>query len=349
MVMGVAHEQKRHFTIMVIPHSERSVRSFRVPLAYLEAGLALVGLAGLALLIFANSYQRMTTNMAELRQLRQLTANQRQQLDSLSKETETVQESLKQLEALDQQVRQMLKLAPKPAPNPPNSDGIDAVGLAPLAPNYRPNERDAARIAAVGGPGIRTGSLEASGLIAMGTTDSQTEVSRGDLELSSQMLLALEQAKAEIETRQDSMEQLQQDVAEKLRYLAAKPSGWPVYGEITSGYGYRRNPYGWGSEFHPGIDIAAPYGTEVLATADGVVVGAGWDGGYGKKVTIDHGYGFQTIYGHNSRIAVEVGQHVKRGQVIAYVGMTGRTTGPHVHYEVHVNGSLTDPRKYLAN
>lgn len=345
----LAKDRKRFLTIMVIPHSERSVRSFRVPLAYLEAGLAVLGLAGLALLIFTNSYQKMASNMGELRQLRQLTSEQREQLDSLSKETEAVQESLKQLEELDRQVREMMKLAPKPASS--GSQDNQSVGLAPAdQPNYRPTLRDAARIASIGGPGLPAGSAETSGLIAtLGPADSEAQASRGDLEISAQMLATLEQAKTEIEARQDSLEQLQKDIAEKLRYLAAKPSIWPSYGDITSNFGYRRNPYGWGSEYHPGIDIAAPYGSPVYATGEGTVIEAGWDGGYGKKVAIDHGYGFVTMYGHNSRIAVEVGDHVKKGQVIAYVGMTGRTTGPHVHYEVRVNGQLVNPRKYLTD
>lgn len=344
----LAREHKRFFTIMIIPHSERTVRSFRVPLAYVEAVLTVLGLVGLALLIFTNSYQKMTANMGELRQLRQVTAEQREQLDSLSKETEAVQDSLRKLEDLDRQVREMMKLGPKPtAPAP--KDG-NSVGLAPVSPNYRPTLRDAARVASLGGPGFPVGSAETSGLIAaLGPQSSEVGSSRGGLEVSAQMLAELGQAKAEIETRQTSLEQLHKDVAEKLRYLAAKPSIWPSYGQITSDYGYRRNPYGWGSEFHPGVDIAAPYGSPVYATGDGVVVEAGWDGGYGKKVTVDHGYGFVTIYGHNSRIAVEVGDHVKKGQVVAYVGMTGRTTGPHVHYEVHVNGTLVNARNYLTD
>ena len=343
-------DRKRFFTIMVIPHSERSVRSFRLPLAYLEAGLTVLGLVGLALLIFTNSYQKMAANMGELRQLRQLTSEQREQLDSLSKETEAVQESLRKLEELDKQVREMMKLAPRPANG--NSQDTKSVGLVPGSeePNYRPTLRDAARIASIGGPGLPAGSAETSGLIAaLGSADSQAQASRGDLDISAQMLATLEQAKTEIETRQVSLEQLHNDVAEKLRYLAAKPSIWPAYGDVTSSFGYRRNPYGWGSEFHPGVDIAAPYGTAVYATGDGVVIEAGWDGGYGKKVTINHGYGFVTMYGHNSRLAVEVGDHVKKGQVVAYVGMTGRTTGPHVHYEVHVNGQLVNPRAYLTD
>ncbi len=130
--------------------------------------------------------------------------------------------------------------------------------------------------------------------------------------------------------------------------LATTPSIWPVSGAVTSGFGWRNSPWEDGSEFHPGIDIAAGIGTPVVATADGEVEKTGWSGGYGNIVQINHGNGIETIYGHNSRIAVSVGQSVKKGQVISYAGSTGRSTGPHVHYEVRVNGTAVDPIKFLV-
>jgi murein DD-endopeptidase MepM/ murein hydrolase activator NlpD len=130
--------------------------------------------------------------------------------------------------------------------------------------------------------------------------------------------------------------------------LATKPSIWPTNGEITSGFGWRASPWGDGSELHPGIDIANSMGTPVVATADGEVVKSEASGGYGNIVQIDHGNGITTIYGHNSRFAVSVGQSVKKGQVIAYVGSTGRSTGPHLHYEVRVNGTPVDPTSFLV-
>ena len=103
-----------------------------------------------------------------------------------------------------------------------------------------------------------------------------------------------------------------------------------------------------GSDFHPGIDIANDMGTPIVATADGVVTTAGWnDGGYGNMVDIDHGNGMSTLYGHNSELAVSAGQTVSKGQVIAYAGSTGNSTGPHVHFEVRVNGDPVNPLNYL--
>ena len=122
------------------------------------------------------------------------------------------------------------------------------------------------------------------------------------------------------------------------------PSIWPTTGVVTSPYGLR-----WGgTDFHPGIDIANDMGTPIVATADGVVEYAGWNsGGYGNMVDINHGNGILTRYGHASQVVVSVGQQVKRGQLIAYMGSTGFSTGPHVHYEVHVSGQRVNPISYL--
>ena len=122
------------------------------------------------------------------------------------------------------------------------------------------------------------------------------------------------------------------------------PSIWPTTGVVTSPYGLR-----WGgTDFHPGMDIANDMGTPIVATADGVVEYAGWNsGGYGNMVDINHGNGIMTRYGHASQVVVSTGQHVKRGQLIAYMGSTGFSTGPHVHYEVHINGNRVNPISYL--
>jgi murein DD-endopeptidase MepM/ murein hydrolase activator NlpD len=126
------------------------------------------------------------------------------------------------------------------------------------------------------------------------------------------------------------------------------PDLWPVTGPITSSFGERENPFGGDEgEFHPGIDIAGPLGTPIHATADGVVTAAEVVNGYGRMVTIDHGHGLETLYGHMSGYAVTAGQSVIRGQVIGYIGHTGRTTGNHVHYEVRIHNTPVNPHRYL--
>jgi murein DD-endopeptidase MepM/ murein hydrolase activator NlpD len=140
------------------------------------------------------------------------------------------------------------------------------------------------------------------------------------------------------------------DSVERRHALAsATPSVWPVAGWLSSSYGKRTDPFTKGPDFHPGLDISADYGQPVLATGDATVSTAGANGAYGNMITLDHGFGMVTKYGHLSRIAVVNGQQVKRGDVIGYVGSTGRSTGSHLHYEVWMNGRLTDPMTLLAH
>ncbi|HEX8097169.1 MAG TPA: M23 family metallopeptidase, partial [Pyrinomonadaceae bacterium] len=129
---------------------------------------------------------------------------------------------------------------------------------------------------------------------------------------------------------------------------AATPSVWPVRGNLTDGFGGRYNPFGgYSTEFHAGQDIATASGTPVAATADGKVIFAGWQNGYGQVVVVDHGGGLTTRYGHLSRIEAGEGRTVSRGEILGRVGSTGRSTGPHLHYEVRINDDPVNPLRYL--
>ena len=122
---------------------------------------------------------------------------------------------------------------------------------------------------------------------------------------------------------------------------------WPIRGEITSPFGWRTHPVFGDSRFHSGLDIGADYDDPVVAADSGVVVHAAWLGGYGYAVILDHGQGLQTLYGHNNSLNVSEGQNVSKGQTIAFAGSTGYSTGPHVHFEVRLNGEVVDPLNYL--
>ena len=128
------------------------------------------------------------------------------------------------------------------------------------------------------------------------------------------------------------------------RMLAAIPSLNPVGGGIAASFGWRTNPW---PEFHKGVDLEADYGTTVKSTAAGTVASAGWDGGFGIKVDIDHGNGYHTWYAHLSRLSVSAGQRVTKGQAIAFSGSTGESTGPHLHYQVMLDGKPIDPQPFL--
>ncbi|MGH9413890.1 MAG: M23 family metallopeptidase [Terriglobales bacterium] len=133
----------------------------------------------------------------------------------------------------------------------------------------------------------------------------------------------------------------------RARMGAWQPDIWPVRGRITSSFGERIDPFLGEGAFHAGIDIAVPFGTAVHVTADGLVAFAGIEDGYGRTVIVDHGHGVQTLYAHLSAFAVAVGQRVDRDEIIGYVGETGRTTGPHLHYEVRIHHAPVNPYSYL--
>lgn len=141
---------------------------------------------------------------------------------------------------------------------------------------------------------------------------------------------------------------LRRSVEKREALLNATPSIWPIHGWLTAGFGMRPDPFTGRADFHPGLDISADKGTPIHATAAGTVELAAPSGDYGNLVVIDHGFGLVTRYGHMSKFAVWQGQEVKRGDVIGYVGATGRATGPHVHYEVLANGKLMNPLQLLT-
>lgn len=135
----------------------------------------------------------------------------------------------------------------------------------------------------------------------------------------------------------------------QLSSLGIVPSLWPVVGEITGHFGERLDPFSGEGAFHAGMDIASHYGDEVHAAADGVVTDVDRRAGYGKLVIIDHGFGLATWYGHLSAYNTQVGMHVKRGDVIGYEGASGRSTGPHLHYEVRIYNTPVNPWRYLKS
>lgn len=147
--------------------------------------------------------------------------------------------------------------------------------------------------------------------------------------------------------REESLLELKQELLNKKIRMDSTPSIWPTNGDVTSRFGWRSSPFNGGSDWHPGIDIANSSGTTIVATADGEVAQSEWYGGYGNMVKIDHGNGIATIYGHNSQVIVHAGQRVKKGQIIAYMGSTGYSTGSHLHYEIRVNGTAVNPTNFL--
>ena len=163
----------------------------------------------------------------------------------------------------------------------------------------------------------------------------------------SEMQRRIDQMRRDIDLRRESQEEIQGFLNDQRSMLSAVPDGWPTKGWLTSSFGMRKSPFTGKKKLHEGYDIAARTGTPIYVTADGVVTRSETTPGYGKLIVIDHGYGYRTYYGHNSKNLVRAGHRVKRGDKIAEVGNTGRSTGSHVHYEIRRNGVPVNPKKFL--
>lgn len=158
----------------------------------------------------------------------------------------------------------------------------------------------------------------------------------------------MENLKQEIKITMETVGEIKDYLSQQRDLYFATPKGWPVEGgRITSAYGSREHPLNSKKDFHSGIDIAAEPGSPVRATADGIVSFSGWGGGNGKLVVLEHGFGFSTFHAHNKKVNVKIGQKVKRGDIISYIGSTGNSTGPHVHYEIWRDRRSVNPYKYL--
>ncbi|HEY4909888.1 MAG TPA: M23 family metallopeptidase [Methylomirabilota bacterium] len=157
----------------------------------------------------------------------------------------------------------------------------------------------------------------------------------------------LERLTGVVKEEGDDLRSLERFLSRATRVLAALPSRWPVRGPVNSGFGGRASPWASGPEFHSGLDIGAPVGTQVKAPAPGTVVFAGTHPEYGQTLVVDHGNETKSLYGHLSRLSVTVNQTVQRGDVMALTGNTGRSSGPHLHYEIQVKGQPVNPTSYL--
>jgi murein DD-endopeptidase MepM/ murein hydrolase activator NlpD len=151
-----------------------------------------------------------------------------------------------------------------------------------------------------------------------------------------------------LEGLESRLHDVRSTVEKRNALAAATPSIWPAHGWLSSSMGSRRDPVTGGADFHPGLDIAGDQGQPVYSTAAGRVTHVGYQGAYGNLIVVDHGFGLETKYGHLSRFSVKKGQQVKRGDVLGLIGATGRTTGAHLHYEVHANGRLLNPLQLLT-
>lgn len=237
---------------------------------------------------------------------------------------------IKSLDELDLKVREMVGLEP-----------------APEAP-----DRETEETGTTVGSSLSSSAYLEQRMTAKGVSRSR-EIPRAEIDsllLAQNVGDSLERLHEQADQKVMQMEQLMVEVEERLDYLESLPDLWPLVGRITSTYGWRKNPVTKrGNEFHAAIDIAGRVGSPVKAAGKGKVIFAGYRSGWGRVVVIDHGYGYQTQYAHNSSLLVKNGQTVQKGQVIARVGNTGRSTGPHLDFRIFKNGQPIDPLTVLKS
>lgn len=308
----MSSSKSKTFTVMIVPKSNEETYNFELSHRFVFWG-------GVFLIAFFISAVSMVYSLrqtrAQLDSYHALLSENRQQQEHilfLAKQTQSLNEQLASVRDLDTSIRVMMDL------DVPASEPVSlAAGVGSLA----------------------VGSDIRGSTVVQGTSLAATL-------LRTQQ--TIEQIRESIPETEDSLKDLENKVQLQRAKEMATPSIRPTNGTITSGFGYRRSPFGVAREFHTGIDISAPRGTQIYAAATGTVVMATYSGGYGNVIFIDHGFGFSTVYAHLSRIDVKVGQAVTKGQSIGLVGSTGRSTAPHLHYEVRVNGTAVNPYSYLT-
>ncbi len=320
---------KRVFTVFIVPHDESEPRSFKAPLWIFQV-------TGILIFIFVTSYLILYYNAGNLRDRTEelqdnLTEERLQQEDLLEELEQQEEEFLEEKQVQEEKIEEIIQ------------ETHEIISEMEKIRELRESVYD--EVDGLDPPENMSSISESSSL----SEESFSSLSRGrSPEINIERAEGnLELIQASLEEKKVSLESLLGELDEHNRRLRATPSIRPTHGTITSGFGHREDPVTGGGSFHSGVDISNSHGTPVYATAYGRVSSTSYRGGYGNMIVIDHGYGYQTCYAHLSSFAVSENQQVSRGQVIGYMGRTGRTTGTHLHYEVRKNGNAVNPANYF--
>lgn len=319
------------YTVLVMSDGGTSVRKFRVTTRRVK--IAIYGLASLIVLLvgatvaayffgsrFGDEATRLSTVERENHDLRQRLGQANREVGRVQSKVKAVSTALDKVSRYASKLRRLTHL----------SDPARGLAMGPVA---------------VGGPN-RTEAwlveLEEDGE----TLDTGRERREMRVGIITRSVAALKQKTQDTQTLIESLEKYFKD---REVLLTSTPSIWPTRGSFASKFGMRKDPISGAPSFHKGIDIYAERGTPVMAPADGTVAFSAHRGGYGLHVVVDHGFGVKTLYGHLSKSVVKVGQKVKRGDPLGRVGSTGRSTGPHLHYEVRIHGIPQNPFRYILD
>jgi len=326
-------DSQRDLTLLVMAGETSPVRRLRIRRAWFKQGAIGAAIAFALFSLASVDYVRLRIDATDVERMRAETKRQREEIDALKGDLGGIAQQFEEIRELERKVRVIANLpagvrearVPTDAGQGGAEDTDGANETSSEAAPPAPPETDAAE------PSDPHAAL----------ADDELSAAISRIEQRAQRLSSL------LPERRASLESLVAGLEDRREQLAATPSIWPTTGYVTSGYGFRTSPFTGRRQFHAGIDIAADFGTPIIAPASGRVVFAGRRGAFGRIVEIDHGFGVRTIYGHTDEVFVRVGQRVARGMRIAAVGSSGRSTGPHVHYQVKAAGRTVNPSDYI--
>ncbi|HCF58021.1 MAG TPA: peptidase M23 [Myxococcales bacterium] len=299
---------KKYYTVLIVPDDSPKTRKLRVPLWILTRSAVVFAVLLLGAIAATVHYFQVVGEITENKILRDENVQLRSDLKRIRERIAHIGSTLDRVERFDQRLRAITLLS-----DPERHLAIGPVGMVDADDRDSPSAR----------------------------------VMLGEPEDPAALRSKLDALSAEAARQEASLQELQAYFEDQKSLLASTPSVWPVRGWVTSDFGHRLDPFTAERIMHKGLDIAAAHSTPIVSPSDGLVIFAGVEGGYGKVLVLDHGYGVKTRFAHMADIEVKVGDRVKRGDQVGLLGNTGRSTGPHLHYEVRVNGVPENPRKFI--
>jgi len=300
---------KDYFNVLIFGQKTSKTRHLRIHKKTFKIGLYLLSFGALCTIFFLCDYIQVRKKTFELSQLRQQTQEQRYKIHFFASKIEDLEKQLSKLKDFDKRIRIIANLE---------------------------KGQEITSFMGMGGP-------------SASDVREKLKAEENEVGLAQQMRTDIERLESEATSQEESLSELEKLLQSKKEMLVHTPSIWPVHGWVTSGFGFRTNPFTGLTQMHEGLDIANRIGTPVIAPADGIVSDTGKDSAYGNVIVISHGFGINSRFLHLSKILVSPGQRVRRGDKIAEVGSTGKSTGPHLHYEVRVNGIPVNPVRYIVN
>jgi murein DD-endopeptidase MepM/ murein hydrolase activator NlpD len=325
---------KKDYTILITSQKAAKVKKFIFSPLTLKIAAGILGIFIIVSGFMAYKYMTYRKKVAELQTLRSETRSQQAEIRSFMEKISVLEEQLDKLKEMEKQVEQDLK------------EVTELKKIKKVTPKVSRKKTSYEKAS----PYEKTSSVkkEERGEPPVFREEGVSILDKERNRLVSRLHQDLLDLRQEFSQREKNLKELQEFLQGQKSFLLATPSLWPVLGRISSGFGDTRlSPSSGGTRPHRGIDISAPSGTMVVAPADGVVNFAGRESEYGRLICLDHGHGYSTMFGHLKDLLVKTGDKVRKGQTIGTVGMSGNSTGPHLHYEVRIHGNPVNPVRYL--